>query len=332
MKILILLFISFTLSFQTVAQNQGCKNFGLYYEAHRQNKKGNIDKADSLFYEVFSSGFGDLSHTYNTLSWAFREKREKLIPVLLKHGCLKGESYYELQSYLSQNGQQNHFLSEEDYLVWRKTYESGLDTLMIKELLDMESKDQYVRSSEDLFKSPYRALVDNTNAFRLKQLIAYNRGKFPSYAQIGKDGYDALCLLLVHQNIDVISDILPVLIDAIQNNEFYDHHAVLYQIDRNIEGNPFVFEYEPSTKSLVKTKPNVEIPGYGFTQYYGSLHVFDPKSQKVYRIPNFPEVDKTKKQALFDALCYPDPNPLNDHVRNVDINTFLNIFDLNQKK
>lgn len=329
---LFLLFIGFTFSFQTVAQNQGCKNFDLYYEAHRQSKKGNNDKADSLFYEVFSSGFGDLSHTYNTLSWAFREKREKLIPALLKHGSLKGESFYELQSYLAQNNQQNIYLSEVDYMDWRKTYETGLDSLLIRELLDMETKDQYVRSSEDLFKSPYREMVDNTNAFRLKQLITYNRGKLPSYAQLGKDGYDALCLLLVHLNIDVISDILPVLIDAIQNNEFYDHHAVLYQIDRNMEGNPFIFEYDPLKKSLVKTKPNVEIPGYGFTQYYGSLHVFDAISQKVYRIPVFPDVDKTKKQALFEALCYPDPNPLTDHVRHVDMNTFLNIFDMNQKK
>ena len=75
----------------------------------------------------------------------------------------------------------------------------------------------------------------------------------------------------------------------------------------------------------------MEIPGYGYHQYYGSVSTFDPKSQKKYTDPVFPGRDMKVVLSLFSDLCYPEKNPLRAEERPTNKDSFREIFGLGNK-
>lgn len=312
-------------------QASACLYFDNYYKAVDLASRGYIHQADSVYRGVFSSDWGDLMFTYNTLDWAVRFGLFDLQTILFEHAARKGESFQVLQSWIANRHLDAEIINETVYYRLRQDYKKQLDELMIKELLDMAEKDQFVRSSKELYQSDYQMLVDKTNAFRLQELIQYNKGLFPAYHQIGKEGYEALITILYHLNINTLSDILPSITEAIQRNHFFRHEVVLYQIDRNIIGSANVYLYDTASGKLVKGPANAEIPNYGYHQYYGSVSTFDPVSQKKYTDPVFPERDKNVVLSLYAALCYPEKNPLRAEERPSDKDSFMSIFGLKNK-
>jgi hypothetical protein len=160
----------------------------------------------------------------------------------------------------------------------------------------------------------------------LKSLILANNDKLPSYEQLGMEGYDALCTIMHHFNVDEFNDIVPYIIESIHSIDFFDSDVILYQIDRNITFDSIVWLYNHEINKFDKTIPNVKIShNIGYYQFYGGIDIYDRKSRHSYYWPFLPNRNLEVAKSLLIDLCLPIENPFKDHFKYCDKETFMDI-------
>ena len=313
----VVLFLLFSLKVLAgISQKQcPCQNFNDFYSVEKLYYSNDFDNSHIInLYKknLIDNNFGDLSHLLNTIDKVIKFGDIITIKEFILQIPKKGGNLSDVIDFLNRYPtlENSKFLLIDSIAIINNELEfkKGLDSLLIKELLWMSERDQYVRSNDSLFKR-YNSFIDSSNFSLLLDLIKLNNNKLPEYHKIGSEASTCLNSLLMHMSIQNLSDILPFIIKAIRDNGFYDNTNILYQIDRNHIGNDSIFRINKSTLKLYPFLKNKEFhPKAGYFQYYGGIELFDDSSMKKYFWPFHPEANKDIQQELYDVLCLPNRN------------------------
>jgi len=151
----------------------------------------------------------------------------------------------------------------------------------------------------------------------------------PSYRKIGSEGSSALSTLLIHLNIDMISEIFPAILKSIHQEEFFDAETILYQIDRNIVGGYPLYRFDKNTGHLLEFGESKLLHDkLGSYQYYGSMDLSDMRTRTVNFWPFHPNIDNNIQQEMYDILRVLPPltNPMKSHIKLRTNQEFIDLF------
>jgi len=298
----------------------------LYYQAIELLQKEDTVAAQKKFIELFDQHhFGDLTLIYNlyvSKSIKSTELNELLNVIAIQKGC----DIDFFNSLLNESNFDTISINSIKYSSNRNIYLSRLDSFLIKEIMWLRDRDQAVRTKFENTNEHFRKTkyIDSTNIAMLLSLIKYNKGKFPSFDQLGDEGYDALTTILHHFDIENINDIFPYLIAAIKEHSFFDSETILYQVDRNVIGSQVCYLYNPDIKKFDIGQINPLLHNQlGYFQYYGGMDMFDYATRKRYFWPTNPNRNLNIVSALLCDLCLPIDNPLKSHILEIDPESFV---------
>lgn len=309
-------------------QNRVDCSGALYFEAIELLQNRDTASAQQELIELFSkTNYGDLSVHYN-LYVSKSVKSHELNKLLTVSAIQKGCDIEFFNNLLKKSGFDTISVESDLYQINNKIYLSKLDSFMIKELKWMEERDQAIRMIET--ETPELAqqmkYIDSTNMLLLHGLIRYNNYQWPGYDQLGSDGSSYLKTILYHFDVENINEVMPYIITAIKNNQFFNAETILYQVDRNVAGSNELYLYDSNTKMFNIVDDYLFLhPRLGNYQYYGGIDLFDSFSKELHFWPINPNRDMNIVQSLLDDLCLPLNNPLKSRVKTVDAQSFIEI-------
>lgn len=291
--------------------------FREYCKAKQLYEKGDTLSACKLFTEIFgTTEYGTLRHIYNTLDIAVECGNIPLIKALIKSAIRKGETLDEMKEFIGRSTTNRKYIdavSREMIVEDSVYYHSGLDSFLIKELIHLGDRDQLFRDEyPHKYPDGYGKFVDSMNYLYLKTLVKIEGGKLPPYRKIGPAGSDALRLILVHMDIEMLAELFPAIVKSINRGEFFDTETVLYQIDRNHVGGDSLYRYDALSGRLKAFAPNKLLhKRLGNYQYYGWMDISDMRTRTINYWPFHPEVNAVIQKEMYDVLglVKPSENP-----------------------
>ncbi len=301
---------------------------GLYFDAKELLQQRDTFSAQEKLIQLFSkTNYGDLSVHYNLYA-NNSVKSHELNRLLNISAIQKGCDIKFFNTLLKKSNFDTISMDADLYLLNNEIYVSKLDSFMIKELKWMEDRDQAIRlietESPELDKQ--MKYIDSTNMLLLHGLIRYNNYQWPGYDQLGSDGSEYLKTILHHFDVENLNEVLPYIITAIKNNQFFDAETILYQVDRNVAGSNKLFLYDSETKKFKIVDGNLLLhPKLGNYQYYGGIDLFDSFSKKLYFWPVNPNRDMNIVVSFLQDLCLPLNNPDKSNVITIDPQGFIDI-------
>lgn len=300
----------------------------LFFEAKELLHKRDTASAQGKLIELFSkTNYGDLSVHYN-LYGNKSVKSHELNRLLTISAIQKGCDIEFFNKQLKENNFDTISIDSDIYLINNEIYLSKLDSFMIRELKWMEERDQAIRMIDSNSPELVRQMkyIDSTNMLLLHGLIRYNNFQWPGYDQLGSDGSEYLKTILHHFDVENLNEVLPYIITAIKNNQFFDAETILYQVDRNIAGSNQLYLYDSKIKKFNIVDGSLLLhPKLGNYQYYGGIDLFDSFSKKLYFWPVNPNRDMNIVLSFLEDLCLPFNNPLKSHVTTIDPQGFIDI-------
>jgi hypothetical protein len=286
-----------------------CEGFAHLYQAEALYRSGAVpDSAIGHYQKAFDQGITDISAVLDAISCAAGAKDtlslSRFMALGIRHG-LEPEDYRRLWGHLGKGLDLERQLQHLDTLAFRKAHLSTLDTSLLAELALLADRDQACRSGDH---TDIQAMwfADSMNAVALKTVV-HRLGRLPHYREIGLTGSEDLGILFYHMDGPTLTYFLPYVLEAIQQNAFFDSRVILYQLDRIGMSEQRVYTLSPEL-TLLDLGPRTTLTGEYVCQGFGEwFHERHPTSNLSYFVPIDPllsleEVDRVRALLCLDTL------------------------------
>lgn len=297
----------------SIVFGQGSTHWDYKQEFNKLNHQYNVgDQAKALegYFQLFSKyDTGRFKDVYNTISKALTHKDCQLLGILIESAVKRGENIDDLLKYIDREDKSkvcevSDVVDVTNLSQIAAKVAAKQDSFLIREFELMAARDQEFRDGYPYdYPEGYDKFIDSLNYCKLKRIVSLEGGKLPSYEKLGPDGYFNMGLMMVHLDIEMISELLPAIVKSIQLDEFYDGETILYQIDRNIIGGYDIYRYDAATGRLKSFKKNKMVhPELGSYQYYSTIEYYNAMEDRPIFYPIHKEVDQDIVDELYRVL------------------------------
>jgi len=317
--VILIVFISITEMF---SQINICECYKYYFKAEKDFYNNNLDSVSFYYKKAFSNPvFGNTSNYFNAADKLIRIGKLEFAKELLMGSASKEVKFLGIQNFINRYPKIN-FSIDSSKLSFYKVDSIKLDKLLLYELSFLYNRDQMIRNEyEGLYQDEYIKNVDYGNFLQLKNIIDRFQGKFPDLNLIGQDGERYISTILLHFDIEWLSEIFPALIDAIHKG-YLINEDLIYQIDRSIVDSGKVYIYDSKLERLVyaTNTPSI-LNSKFFYQFYGGYEINFIKERGIFWWPFPTNLNKFEVNSLRSILCL---DSLDDYISRKPYIKFIN--------